>query len=58
MITINRAIDGISLNGNEVLRDEFDNVLAFADEEDAKQYLMFYGFTEDEIEKNIIFEEE
>ena len=49
MVTIGRHINGITINPLEYVLDESGNVLAFENEERAKQFLKNNGFSEDDI---------
>jgi hypothetical protein len=49
MITVGRYINGISLNELEYLLDENDDVMEFANEEEAKTYLRNAGVSEEEM---------
>lgn len=50
MISISKPINGISLNGDEFLLDENDELLLFEDEKTALDYLHERGVTDEEIE--------
>lgn len=50
MISISRPINGISLNGDEFLLDENNELLLFEDEKAAIDWLHEHGVTDNEIE--------
>ncbi len=50
MISISRPINGISINGDEFLLDENNEVLLFEDETAAINWLNEHGVTDKEIE--------
>jgi hypothetical protein len=58
MVIIGRAINGISINGNEYLLDEKNNVKRFESVQKAEEFLKDMGFTSQEIEECISIEEE
>lgn len=49
-VVIGRPINGISLNGLEYLCDNNGKTLKFADEKEAESYLLYIGYTKQEIE--------
>jgi len=57
IVTVGRPINGISLNGDEFLLDEDDNVLQFHSKDDAYQFLRDNGvdLTDEEMEDSFRF---
>lgn len=49
-VAVSRAINGISLNGDEYLLDEDGGTLVFADEATAREFLRFNGLPQEEID--------
>ena len=50
MISVSRPINGITLNGDEFLLDENDEVMLFADKTSAINWLHEQGVTDEEVE--------
>lgn len=50
MISVSRPINGISLNGDEYLLDDNNELLLFPDETAARNWLYERGVTDEEIE--------
>lgn len=57
MVTISKAINGISINGNETLLNEDGSVMEFKDKEEAISFLRDHGFdlTDEEFEDDFTF---
>lgn len=49
MISVSRAINGITINGDEFLLDDNNELLTFEDETIARKWLHERGVTEEEI---------
>lgn len=58
MIIVGRAINGISINGNEYLLDEKMDLKRFESVDKAKEFLKDMGISEEEMETYLSFEEE
>lgn len=58
MITVHRAINGISINGTETLLDENNDVMMFDSIEEATEFLIRHGYSQEMIDDDIIFKEE
>ncbi len=58
MIIVSKAINGISINGDEYLIDVNNEVMKFDDTEQAKAYLKHCGVSDEQIEEQINFNEE
>ena len=46
---VGRAINGVTINGNEYLLDQRDEPMLFESENDAVHFLQAHGCTEEEI---------
>jgi len=55
MVIVSRAINGISLNGDEYLLDDTGKIIEFENKETAKDFLRKSGLSESEID-NLYFE--
>lgn len=49
MVSIGRAINGISINGNEWLLDKNNEVVIFTDKNEAVNFLKINGISNEEI---------
>jgi hypothetical protein len=58
MIIVGRAINGISINGNEYLLDEKMDLKRIESVDKAKEFLKDMGISEEEMETYLSFEEE
>lgn len=52
-IIIGRPINGISLNGNEYILDENEEVKVFDSQEDAKEFLIKAGYSKEELQDDL-----
>jgi len=58
MIRVYRYPEGISLNGKEYLLNEDNSIMLFDDEPQAKAFLIEKGFSEEDFDDSIHFEED
>ena len=57
-VIVGKPINGISLNGNEWLLDENDDIMVFDNKKVAITFLeqYYHDFTEEDFEDNFVFE--
>ena len=57
-VIIGRPINGVSINGNEYVKDDHGNMMKFKDEREARAFLHEHGMSDVNIElQGIVFED-